>query len=606
MTIEELYKKASELPLQPGCYIMRNRRGEIIYIGKAKRLKLRVQSYFRAGADHQPKVAKMVSQVDRFDIIVTDSEFEALVLECSLIKQNMPKYNILLKDDKGFSYIKVSLDEYPRISAELQKVDDGAIYYGPYMSSFGVKKMVEAATLAFKLPTCTRRFPQEFGKGRPCLNAHIGRCMALCTGKISKEEYLGDINAAVALLTKGTGDIVRRLEADMEQAAERLEFERAARIRDSIAAIKKMEDGQKVIKRSEDEDMDVFAFAANERSVCAVVLKFRAGKLTDKDEQIIYDTVNIDDAREEFVTHYYLNARDIPKKVLVDRGFEGSDLLGRYLSENKGKSVSLSVPQRGDNHALVAMAYNNAADRLKRDAGRRTREEATMGELANLLGLAEPPRYIEAYDISNYGEEAVAGMVVFENGFPKRSANRRFIIKSVSGVDDYASMTEAVLRRVNRYTQGDKGFSRKPDLILLDGGKGHLSTIWRALEGTAFEDVPLFGMVKDDKHRTRGIVSTDGELDVAMHKAAFTAVSRIQEEVHRFTIDYQRGRHSKNSLRSFLDDVPGIGEKRAKALMKAFKSPDGVKGASVEQLRAVSGMSEPAAKAVYRYFHGEN
>ncbi len=606
MNLKELYKKASSLPLLPGCYIMRNAKGEIIYIGKAKRLKLRVQSYFRDGADHQPKVAKMVSLVGDFDVIVTDSEFEALVLECSLIKQNMPKYNILLKDDKGFSYIRVSLEEYPRITAELQKNDDGAAYYGPYMGSFGVKRMVETAVLAFKLPTCGRRFPNEFGKGRPCLNAHIGRCMALCSGTISREEYLDSINGAITLLTKGTKEIVRKLNADMIEASEKLEFERAARIRDSIAAINKMEDGQKVIKRSSDEDMDVFAFAANERSVCAVVLKFREGKLSDKDEQVISETVNIDEAREEFVSHYYINSRDIPQKVLLDKQFESDELVARWLTDRKGRNVAVTVPQRGDNHALVAMAYNNASERLKRDAGRKTREEASMGELANLLGLETAPKYIEAYDISNYGEEAVAGMVVFENGFAKRSDYKRFIIKSVSGVDDYASMTEAVLRRVNRYEQGSKGFTKKPDIILLDGGKGHLSTIWQALEGTPFEDVPIFGMVKDTKHRTRGIVSVNGELDVKMHKAAFTAVSRIQDEVHRFTIDYQRGRHSKGSLKSFLEDIPGIGAKRAKNLMKQFKSTDGIKRATQEQLAAVPAMSEVSAKAVYNYFHGGN
>ncbi len=592
--------------MNPGCYIMKDSHGEIIYIGKAKKLKNRVTSYFREDSDRQPKVEKMVSHVNDFDYIVTDSEFEALVLECSLIKQNMPKYNILMKDDKGFCYVKVSLEEYPRVTAELQKAEDGATYYGPYISPFAVKSMVETAVAAFRLPTCTRRFPNDFGKGRPCLNAHIGRCMALCTGKISREEYLNTVNNAVELVTKDKKTLISRLRSEMNATAGNLEFEKAARLRDSIDAIEKTINGQKVVRSAGDKEMDIFAFAADERRVCVVVLKFRDGMLSDKDEQLIPETVNIPEAREEFMTTYYLSGREIPRKICVDEEYESLELMTRYLSEISARNIQIYVPERGENRALVTMAYSNAADRLKRTAGRHSREEASMGELASMLGLPSAPKRIEAYDISNYGSEAVAGMVVFDDGFPKRSAYRRFIIKTVDGVDDYASMTEVIMRRVNRFSQGTAGFNSKPDVILLDGGKGHLATIWRALEGTSFEDVPVFGMVKDSKHRTRGVVAVEGEIDVKMHKLAFSAVSRIQEEVHRFTVEYQRSHHTKNALKSFLQDIPGIGEKREAVLLKAFKNIDGIQTATFEQLRGVKGMNDASAEKVYRFFHGEN
>ncbi len=603
MTLSELNKKALSLPEQPGCYIMRDKSNEIIYIGKAKRLKNRVTSYFRSGATHVAKVAKMVSLVDHFDTIITDSEYEALVLECSLIKQHMPKYNILLKDDKGFCYIKISKEDYPRITDEFKKKDDGARYIGPFYSAFPVRSMVETANTAFKLPTCNKVFPRDFGKERPCLNFHIGRCMALCSGKISREDYNETVNNAVTLLSKGTKTIVDKLREDMATASDSLEYEKAARIRDSINAILKQDDGQKIIKNTADNEMDVFAFAGNEKNVCAVVLKFREGKLCDKDEKVLYDTSSIEDAREEFLTHYYIYSKDIPKKVLVDSAFESIDDLSKMLSDQQKRNVAVAVPQRGENHALVAMAYNNATDRLKREAGRKSKDEAALGELANLLGLSEIPKRIEAYDISNYGDEAVAGMTVYVNGVPRKADYRRFIIKTVEGVDDYASMVETLIRRAKRCEVGSVGFNQRPDIILIDGGKGHLSASQNALKGTTLEEVPLFGMVKDDKHRTRGVVSKDGELSVALHKSAFSLVSKIQDETHRFTVGYQRSRHSKTSLKSSLTEIDGIGETRAKEIMKALKTLDAVRAASIEELMKVKGMSVRAAKAVFEYFN---
>lgn len=607
MTHDELRRKAADLPLLSGCYIMKNASGEIIYIGKAKKLKSRVGSYFRDGARHEPKVERMVSLVDDFDVIVTDSEFEALVLECSLIKQHKPKYNILLKDDKGYSYIRISKERYPRLTVELQKREDGARYLGPYVSTLGIRAMVASAAAAFRLPTCKKRFPEQFRRERPCLNAHIGRCMALCEGKISEKEYNETIENAITLLTKGEGEILASLRSDMLVASECMEFERAARLRDTIIAIEKAHKGQKVVKMDADNaETDVFAFAGDERSVCAVVLKYRGGHLADKDERVLRDTADVEETRDEFLSHYYISGRDIPDRVLADAPFESMESLASWLTGVRGKKVSVGVPQRGENHALIAMAYNNASDRLVREAGRRKKGEAGPGELANLLGLNEIPAYIEAYDVSNYGSEAVAGLVVFRDGAPRRSENKRFIIKTVEGVDDYASMTEALTRRVNRYADGTSAFfSHKPDLILIDGGRGHLAAALAALAGTPFEDVPVFGMVKDDKHRTRGLVGMSGELEMAMHKNAFAFVTKIQDETHNFTVEYQRERHSKKSLRSSLLDIEGVGEKRAKALLAHFKTLEAIKNAAADELLECEGMTAPAAAAVYARFHSE-
>ena len=604
MNIQQLYQKASLLPLEPGCYIMRDARHTILYIGKAKKLRLRVQSYFRDGAAHDPKVERLISLVNDFDIIVTDSEFEALVLECSLIKQHAPKYNIMLKDDKGFSYIRVSDEDYPRIAVVLQKSQDSARYIGPYIGSFAIRQLVERATFAFGLPTCSRRFPQDFGRGRPCLNAHIGKCAAICTGKISREDYLKTVEDAVTYITRGSKDIIRQLQGEMQQASDALEFERAARIRDSIAAINKADAGQKVIRSGSDLAQDVFAFAASGRSICAVVLKFREGRLCDKDEQLIYDTTSIEEIREEFITHYYISSRDIPKRILIDEDFETRELVEQWLSTQKQQTVSVMKPQRGDNAALVVMAYNNAAERLSREAGHRDRDGVALGELANLLGLSEIPKTIEAYDISNYGNNAVGGMVVFQDGKPRRRDYRRFIIKEVLGVDDYASMQEVVSRRIARYDEGGQNsFARMPDIILLDGGRGHLSSVLEVMRGTSFEEVPVYGMVKDDKHRTRGIVSKQGELSVALFKSAFALVTKIQDETHRFTLEYQRQRHTQNTFHSSLTKIEGVGEKRAKQLLAHFKTIDAIKKATVDELAEVEGMPERTAQQVYDHYH---
>ena len=603
MDRKELHQKACGLPLLPGVYIVKDRAGEVIYVGKAKRLRIRVSGYFREGADHQPKVEKMVENAFDFDVIVTDSEFEALVLECSLIKRHMPKYNILLKDDKGFCYIEITKEEYPRINCVFRPAGH-ARYIGPFMSAFGVRQLIETANGAFGLPTCQLRLPEDIGKTRPCLNAHIGLCCAPCSGRVSHEEYMERLEGAVALITKGADAVIGNLRQKMLLASEGMEYEKAARYRDSIAAIERMNNRQKVVARSAQEKTDAFAFAANESCVCAVVLKYRNGNLIDKDERIIQDTTDIAAAREEVLTHYYIDAQDLPKRILVDDDFESRSLLEQYIEQKLGQKVAIEVAKRADSAAIIQMAYTNASDSLRRRFSRRTREQTDLAELAGLLGLPEPPAIIESYDISNYGAEAVAGMVVFANGKPRKSDYRRFQIKTVDGPDDYAAMREVLLRRIARYDDCMPGgsFARKPSLILLDGGKGHLSVILEAVAGTSFADVPVFGLVKDDKHRTRGIVGPGGELSMSMHRGAYRFVSAIQEEVHRYSIDYSRRVHSRNATRSSLLRISGVGEATAKRLLTRFKTVDAISKAGFEEL-SECGISEKTARSIYSYFH---
>ena len=518
MTKAELYQKACMLPLLPGVYIIRDKSDTIIYIGKAKRLRIRVSQYFREGVPHDNKVSQMIAHAYAFDVIVCQSEFEALVLEASQIKAHTPKYNILLKDDKGYSYIKVTKDEWPRLSFTLQKEDDGAEYIGPYTSSFAARQMAETAMDAFLLPRCNRRFPQEIGRGRPCLNAHIGKCMAVCSGKISCENYNEAVKSAVHLIRYGKKDILKLLSERMQEASDRLEFETAALIRDQIAAITKVTEGQKVVV-DPDVEMDVVALAGTPGSVCAAVLRFREGRLTDKREFLFHDTADIPAVREEFLPRYYLDDEQIPKVIAVDELPPDADALQQALSEKRGSEVQLYVPQRGDKAHLVEMAHTNAVERLARESGRYAREEKLLDELAQVLGLPKPPRTIESYDISNWGDgTSVCGMVTFRDGKPYKAGYRKFRMKTVAGTDDYASLAETVSRRAAEYEKysgmaangepSSNYFGQKPDLLLMDGGRGQVSAAKAALAGTALADVPLYGMVKDDHHRTRAIVDS--------------------------------------------------------------------------------------------------
>ena len=603
----ELRRKAMKLPLSPGVYLMHDKSGEIIYIGKAKALKNRVSQYFGSEKNHDNKVRRMVANVDWFEYIVTDSEFEALVLESSLIKQNQPKYNILLKDDKGYSYVRVSPGPWPRVT-EVKKVeDDGAKYIGPYMSSWSIKQTIDSARKIFKLPDCSRKFPQDFGKGRPCLNYYIKQCCAPCRGKITEEEYNEAFQEALDFIKGGSATSVKTLTEKMEQAAENLEFELAARLRDRINAIASMKARQKVVA-SKVEEQDVFALAQGETHTAFEVFRFTGNKLSDRESFLTEGLEPDPEARSEFLRQYYAIRDRVPPLIVLDGEIEDEELLTRWLSERRGKSVKLLIPQRGDQAQLVQMCRQNAAENIARQAGTSGRDASALDELRRLLGLEKVPAYIESYDISNLaGEENVAGMVVFENGRPLKSAYRKFKIKTVTGQDDYGSMREVIRRRLEEYKacqrKGEEdGFGRLPDLILLDGGKGHVAAVQPILEEEGFQ-IPLFGMVKDDKHRTRAIALSGGEIAISSHRRAFTLVSSIQDEVHRFAIGYHRQQRKKTAVSSTLTSIEGIGETRAKALLKHFKTVTAISEADLAELEGAPGMTKPAARRVWEHFH---
>ena len=614
MTKAELYKKACMLPLLPGVYIIRDKSDTIIYIGKAKRLRTRVSQYFRAGVPHDAKVTQMIDHAFSFDVIVCQSEFEALVLEASQIKAHTPKYNILLKDDKGYSYVKVTRGPWPRISAVLQKDDDNADYIGPFTSSFAVREMVETAQDCFLLPRCHKEFPRDFGKGRPCLNAHIGKCMAVCSGKISCQAYNEAVQGALQMIRHGKKDILHQLREKMQAAAERLDFENAALLRDQIAAIERVAAGQKVVMQT-DTEMDVVALAGTSRSVCAAILRYRDGRLADKREFLFRDTADIAAVREEFLPQYYLGGERVPKVIAVDALPSDSEALNQALNQARGSKVDLYVPRRGDVAKLVTMAYTNAVERLGRESGRYTREEKLLEEVAQVLGLKAPPHMIESYDISNWGDgSSVCGMVVFKDGKPHRSGYRRFKMQSVAGTDDYASLAETLSRRAAEYEaarRGDKPdgpsnqFACLPDLLLIDGGRGQVGAVRAALRGTALEHVPTFGMVKDDHHRTRAIVDdAGGEIAINRHRNIFTFVTAIQDETHRYANDYRKRLMKRRSYAATLTNLPGVGEKTSAALLAHFKTVAAVKAASISDLEEVRGISHTKAEQIYNALRG--
>ena len=606
--LKKLSQKALMLPLDPGVYIMRDKTGKIIYIGKAKALKNRVSQYFREGAVHLPKVQKMVDHVADFEYIVCSSEFEALILEASLIKQNSPKYNILLKDDKGYHYIKISKPPWRRITTAVQTDNDGSRYLGPYNSGFIVKQTVDEVCKTFMLPQCSKKFPADVRKSRPCLNHAIGLCAAPCAGKISLSEYEELVDRAVEFLEGGSEAAISNLKKRMEEAAENLDFERAARLRDRIAAIQKIGLKQHVFD-SKIKDQDVIALAVTPEAACFEVFRFSGGKLFDREEFLFDALPDNSQTRREFLLQYYSMQRKIPKQVTLDRAPEDQDLIEKWLCERSGKKVTLHVPQKGEQLELVKMCHSNAAERLVMQGGRKGRQMAVLDELAMLIGLKSTPRYIEAYDISHTGgSENVAGMVVFKDARPFKSAYRRFKIKGFSGQDDFASMAEVITRRFDEYEQhkqNGEGFGKLPDLILLDGGRGQLSAVLPVLKQKNIS-VPVFGMVKDGHHRTRALVSEGGEIEIKATRQVFTFISSIQDETHRFAIAFHRKRRSKAGFSTSLTAVKGIGEKRAKALLKAFGSLSKIKEAGIEEIESVKGMTRETANRVFEYYHNKN
>jgi len=599
-----LRKKAMSLPLLPGVYIMKNADGEIIYIGKAKALKNRVSQYFGSQNRHPVKVRKMVENVDRFDYIVTGSEFEALVLECSLIKQHSPKYNILLKDDKGYSYIRISEGEYRKISAVFNKKDDGSEYIGPYLSSYSVRQSVDAANKIFKLPQCNKVFPRDFGKSRPCLNYYISQCCGLCTGKIKKSDYDEAVDGAIAFLKGDSRDIIADLRVKMEKAAEELDFEQAAKLRDRINSIERIKEKQKVVYKSV-EEQDVFATADIDGSVCLAVLRFSNGRLFDSEHFFFDDPGDKEGMRSDFITSYYSMRDNIPKRVTLDGEVADRELLEQWLSEKKGKKVTVFVPARGEQLEIVNMCRKNAEEKLAIKKGRTGREIAVLDELKDLLGLKKTPEYIESYDISHTaGQDSVAGMIVFKGGKPYRKAYKRFSIKSFDGNDDYRAMNEVLTRRFSEYEKSKdstEGFGKLPDLILLDGGVGQVHAVEPVLCEFGLK-IPLFGMVKDNRHRTRAISGDGGEIAINSKRQVFTLVSEIQNEVHRFSVAYHHQKHAKRGLSLSLTEIEGVGEKRASALLKYFKTITAIKNAEVDELSKAPGITSAVAQNIYDYY----
>lgn len=604
MTEKELRKKAMALPLQPGVYIMKNKDKKIIYIGKAKKLKNRVSSYFGSHSNHSLKVIRMVENVDDFDYILVDTEFEALVLECSLIKQHMPKYNILLKDDKGYNYIKITKGDFPRISECKRIDDDGAEYIGPYISGFSVKQAVEETLKIFKLPRCNKKFPQEYGKSRPCLNGFMGLCCSPCAGRITQQDYVKTVEDALAFLKGGSKASVRDMTQKMNSLSEELKFEEAAKLRDRIRAIKNLEERQKVVSINVPEE-DVFALVNGKKKACFEVLRFKNGRLSDTEFWLIDSQDDLKNARLELIERYYSMRADIPSRIAVDGEIEDEELLREFLEKQRGKKVEFIHPQKGEHLSILNMCIKNANEHLAQNEGRLGREFAALEELAALLGLPKPPEYIESYDISHtFGADNVAGMVVFHNGRPMKSAYKRFSVKGFDGQNDVGSMNEVLTRRFNHYYNDEEGSTFKilPDLILLDGGQPQVNAVLPVIQKMKLS-VPVFGMVKDSKHRTRAIAYGGGEIEINSHRAAFTLVSNIQEEVHRFAISYHHKKHAKSTFSSGLLQIDGIGEKKAKALLKHFKTISSIKEQTPERLAQCPSVSKKDAEKIYEFYH---
>lgn len=600
-----LREKTSKLTASPGVYLMKNKESAIIYIGKAKNLKNRVTSYFREKPDHTPKVAAMVSNVFDYDFIVTDSEFEALLLECSLIKQHKPKYNILLKDDKGYHYIRISEEEFPRITAEKNTGEPGD-YLGPYTSGFITREAVNEANRVFMLPTCHKKFPQDFGKGRPCLNFHIKMCMGVCRGKIGCESYRRTVNQAVDYIKNGSMDSVERMKKEMEDAAENLDFERAAMLRDRIAAVQKAAEKQKIIN-SGVRSADVIGIAEFYDGIYISVLMYRENRLYDKAVFEFDKPEGGEDILSMFMAQFYHGKSDIPKAVIIDHIPADSALIEELLGRQSGRTVKLHQPQRGKLFELLRLAKNNSAEYAALKNNRTGKEVIALEELGQTLGLEKPPKYIEAYDISNLSSESmVAGMVVFEDGRPLKKAYKRFSIKEQTFQNDYGSMQEVLRRRLTRIgTDEDEYFRRTPDLILLDGGKGHVSSVQPIVRELGL-NIPVFGMVKDSKHRTRAIAASGSEIQINNLKSAFMLVTRIQDEVHRFSVSYMHSKHNKKTYKSELTNVKGIGDKKAAKIMLEFKTKENLRNATPEQLAKTAGVSLETARQLWEIIQDMN
>ena len=614
--IQEELKK---LPDQPGVYIMHDSRDVIIYIGKALSLRKRVHQYFQPSHDEGIKKAQMVKQIARFEYIVTDSELEALVLECNLIKEHRPKYNTMLRDDKTYPYIRVTLGEdFPRVLFSRQQKKDKSRYFGPYTSAGAVKDTIEMINKLYQLRTCNRNLPKDTGKERPCLNYHIHQCDAPCQAYITKEEYREKVDAALEFLNGNYTGIIKSLEEKMQQASEDLEFEKAIEYRELLGSVKQIAQKQK-ITHTNGEDKDIVALAKDDNDAVVQVFFIRGGKLIGRDH--FYMRIGTEDTRTQIITtfikQFYSGTPFIPREIILPQDIEEKEVLENWLAERRGSKVYIRVPQKGVKEKLVELAQKNARLVLNQDKEKMRREEGrTIGavkEIEKLLDMKEIVR-MEAYDISNInGFETVGSMIVYERGKPKRSDYRKFKLRTITGPDDYASMHEVLTRRFTHGMNEQQelkekelseeygSFSRFPDLIMMDGGRGQVNICLRVLEELGLQ-IPVCGMVKDDNHRTRGLYYNNIEIPIDTHSEGFKLITRIQDEAHRFAIEYHRSLRIKEQVHSVLDDIPGIGPSRRKALMKKYQSLDAIKVADVEDLMDTESMNEKAAQAVYEFF----
>ncbi len=611
----DIQEELKKLPEKPGVYIMKDEFGEIIYIGKAVILKNRVRQYFQHSANHSPKVYAMVARIKEFEYIITDSELEALILECNLIKKHKPKFNILLKDDKHYPYIKVTLnEEYPRVLVARRIDKDGAKYFGPYSSAYAVKDTIALLKRLFPFKSCTRVLPRDIGKGRPCLNYHISQCMGPCSGNVNIDEYREMMKDICSFLSGKQEEVIKRLEGQMKAASENLDFEKAAAIRDRIKSIQHIGEKQKVLSTAL-EDQDIIAFAKGPVDSCIQVFFVRGGKLIGREHFIFEEVgdVGAGELMESFIKQFYNAAQFVPKEILLQEDIDEIKIIESWLSSKKSSKVHIKVPRRGEKLKLIEMVSQNAMDALEHFRDKLKKEEAiyngALKDLGGILGLEKTPERIEAYDISNTGSsEMVGSMVVFNKGISASDEYRRFKIKTVEGQNDYGSMQEVIYRRFKRarieIEEGsgkEGGFSTLPDLILLDGGLGHVTSISQVMEELGI-DIPVFGMVKNEHHRTRGLATKQGEIGLSDKPQVLRLVTAIQDEAHRFAIEYNKKLRHKRYNKSVLDEVPGIGPKRKKALIKHFGSVSRVKSATVEELMAVDGISRSAAEKIFVHF----
>ena len=602
MTFEELKDKALSLPYEPGVYLMQDKTGTVIYVGKAKKLKNRVSQYFQDTASHTPKTRKMVSQIDHFDTIVARSEFEALVLECSLIKRHMPKYNILLKDDKGYPYLRVDLaEDYPTMQMVSRITGDKASYFGPFGGRFVTQHVIDTLRLTLKLPGCSKQFPRDLGKERPCLNYHMNNCDGWCQLSRSQKDYHARMEQAVLILQGNYKQVAGELRAQMEAAADKLQFELAASLRDRLRAVESLGEKQ-LVTAGTMANTDVIGYYQNETRACFAVLHYVNGSLLDKEYEILATADDPKEAVSSLVKQFYLVRGAAPKVILTPFEMEDAELFSALLQQELGKKVLIRMPQRGDNVRLVELAQKNAREEAERITTKAERRTGTLGVLADMLHLPDTPHRMESYDISNLaGTDIVASMVVFQDGKPLKSAYKRFKVEGLTDQDDYASMHQVLLRRLTHYVQQDAGFAERPDVLLIDGGIEHARVAEDVLQ-TLGLSIPTYGMVKDDRHRTRALVTAAGdEITISAVPSVFALIGTIQEETHRFAITYQRTLRSRRMKASGLEDIPGIGEKRRQALLKKFRSVKAISQAGQAELEQV--LPIPAAQAVYRHFH---